>query len=182
VSWRTRVGTGVRMGVRTGGRDHGSVLALVPAGFLVLILLAALAVDSAVTYLGQEQLHDALSAAANDAVTAALDDMSFYRSGVITIDPTAAGQAVCASVAAQNTPSLHGLQLWMAVEGDQLQLKGEAQVDSVFGRVIPGLAHRTVRAAVAAVGAQGPVATDTGSGQAGPPPAAEALMPLRCGG
>jgi hypothetical protein len=159
-------------------RDEGSVLALVPAGFLVLMLLAAIAVDSAVSYLGQEQLHDTLSAAANDAVTVALNNASFYRSGAITIDPVAAGRAVCTSVAAQNTPDLHGLQVWMAVEGDSLQLKGEAQVDSVFGRVIPGLAHHTVRAAVAAVDAQGPVATAAGLSS---PATAEVFAPLRCG-
>ncbi len=168
----------MRVRVRTGGRDHGSVLALVPAGFLVLILLAALAVDSAVSYLGQEQLHDALSGAANDAVTAALDNTSFYRSGAITIDPVAAGRVVCASVAAQNAPALQGLQVWMAVDGDSLRLRGEAEVDSVFGRAIPGLAHHTVRASVAAVAAQGPVASTAAPGSPG---AAEALMPLRCG-
>jgi hypothetical protein len=151
----------------------------VPAGFLVLMLLAALAVDSAVDYLGQEQLHDALSGAANDAVTAALDDTSFYRSGTITVDPAAAGRAVCASVAAQNVAALHDLQVWMAVDGDSLRLRGQAEVDSVFGRVIPGLAHHTVRASVAAVAAQGPVAT---SAVAGSPGSAEALTPLRCGG
>ena len=159
-------------------RDQGSVLALVPAGFLVLIILAALAVDSAVSYLGQEQLHDSLSAAANDAVTAALNGTSFYRSGAITIDPAAAERAVCASVAAQNAPALHDLQVWMAVDGDGVQLRGKAEVDGVFGRVVPGLAHHTVRASVAAVAAQGPVAA---AAEARPPGAAEALTPLRCG-
>ena len=162
---------------RSGGRDRGSVLALVPAGFLVLMLLAALAVDSAVSYLGQEQLHDALSGAANDAVTAALDDGAFYHSGAITIDPAAAGRAVCASVAAQNAPALHGLEVWMAVDGNSLRLQGKAQVDAVFGRVIPGLAHHTVRASVAAVAAQGPVAT---TAAASSPGGVGALVPLRC--
>jgi hypothetical protein len=150
----------------------------VPAGFLVLMLLAALAVDSAVSYLGQEQLHDALSGAANDAVTAAIDDSSFYRSGAITIDPAAAGQVVCASVAAQNASALRGLEVWMAVDGDSLRLRGQAEVAGVFGRVIPGLAHHTVRASVAAVAAQGQVAT---TAAATSPGAAEALVPLRCG-
>jgi hypothetical protein len=168
----------MRVRERRGGGNQGSVLALVPAGFLVLILLAALAVDSAVSYMGQEQLHDALSGAANDAVTAALDDNSFYRSGAIAIDPVAAGRAVCASVAAQNAPALHGLQVWMAVDGDSLRLRGEAVVDGVFGRAIPGWAHRTVRASVAAVAAQGPVASTAPASSSGAP---EALTPLRCG-
>ncbi len=145
-------------------REEGSVLALVPAGFLVLILLAALAVDSAVTYLGQEQLHDALSAAANDAVTAALDNGSFYRSGVIALDQSAAGRAVCLSVLAQNASTLHGLQVWMAVDGDSVHLKGQAEVDSVFGRVIPGFGHHAVRASASAVATEGPLADTAPAG------------------
>jgi hypothetical protein len=150
-------------------RERGSVLALVPAGFLVLILLAALTVDSAVAYLGQEQLHDALSAAANDAATAALDSRSFYDSGVITLDQTAAGRAVCISVLAQNSSNLHGLQVWMAVDGNSVHLKGQARVDSVFGRAIPGFGQHTVRASVSAVATQGPLASGSAPGAAPAP-------------
>jgi hypothetical protein len=158
-------------------REEGSVLALVPAGFLVLIVLAALAVDSAVAYLGQEQLHDALSAAANDAVTAALDNGSFYRSGAIALDQTAAGKAVCLSVRAQNAAALKGLQVWMAVDGDSITLRGQAEVDSVFGRVIPGFGHHAVRASVSAVAAEGPV---TGSAASGGGAVVGPFTPLHC--
>jgi hypothetical protein len=63
---------------RTGRTEGGSVLMLVPAGFLILMLFAGIAVDSAAAYLGQRQLSDALSAAANDAATAGLDDADYY--------------------------------------------------------------------------------------------------------
>jgi hypothetical protein len=66
----------------------------------------------------------------------------------------------------------------MAVDGDSLRLRGEAVVDGVFGRAIPGWAHRTVRASVAAVAAQGPVASTAPASSSGAP---EALTPLRCG-
>ncbi|MGH9095498.1 MAG: hypothetical protein ACRDXE_10090, partial [Acidimicrobiales bacterium] len=69
--------------------DRGSALMLVPAGFLVLMLLGAMAVDSGATYLGQRQLADALAGAANDAAGAALSDRSFYVQGRIAVDPTA---------------------------------------------------------------------------------------------
>jgi len=156
--------------------ERGSVLALVPAGFLVLMLLAALAVDSAVTYLGQEQLHDALAAAANDAVTAGIDTPSFYGSGTIKLDPVRAGRAVCVSVLAQNDSALHDLHLWMTVNRDSVQLQGTAVIDGVFGRVVPGFAHRTVRASAAAVVTAGPIAEAAGqvSAEAAPP------TPLDC--
>ncbi len=147
--------------------ERGSVLVLVPAGFLVLMLLAAIAVDSAVTYLGQEQLHDALAAAANDAVTAGLDNPSFYGSGTIKLDPVLAGRAVCLSVLAQNDSALRQVHLWMNVNGDSVQVQGTAVIEGVFGRFIPGFAQRTVRASAEAVATQGPLAAT--AGQPGPP-------------
>jgi len=156
--------------------DRGSVLALVPAGFLVLMLLAAIAVDSAVTYLGQEQLHDALAAAANDAVTAGLDSPSFYGSGTIKLDPVQVGRAVCLSVLAQNDTALRQVHLWMYVHGDSVQVQGTAVIDGVFGRFIPGFAHRTVRASAEAVVTEGPLASTTGILS----PAAAPPTPLDC--
>lgn len=124
--------------------DRGSVLALVPAGFLVLVLLGGLAVDSAVAYQRQHQLHDALTAAVNDAVSAGLDDRSFYRGGAVTLDPSAVASAVCRSMAAQQLPALHGLRLAMAISDDSVRLRGAASVDPVFGRAIPGVGDRNV--------------------------------------
>jgi hypothetical protein len=124
--------------------ERGSVLMLVPAGFLVLIILAALAVDSAAAYLGQQQLHDSLAAAANDAVTAGLSNQSFYANGAVVLDPSAVGRVVCLTVAAQSDSDLHGLILQMAVDGASVRLEGTATVDAVFGRAIPGFGQRHV--------------------------------------
>jgi hypothetical protein len=154
------------------GDDRGSVLALVPAGFLVLILLGALAVDSAVTYLGQQRLHDTLAAAATDAATAGIDNGSFYRSGRVVLDPAQVARTVCLSVRAQNQSGLLDLRLWVAVDGNRVGLEGTATVDAVFGRAIPGLARRQVRADVSAVAADAPVQTA--------PSAPAAFEPLSC--
>jgi hypothetical protein len=132
---------------------------LVPAGFLVLILLGALAVDSAVTYLGQQQLHDTLAAAATDSATAGVDNGSFYRTGTLVLDPAQVARTVCLSIRAQNQSGLHGLRLWVAVDGDRVGLEGTATVNAVFGRAVPGFGHRRVRAVVSAVATNGPVAT-----------------------
>ena len=148
------------------------MLALVPAGLLVLVLLAALAVDSAVAYLGQQQLHDALSAAANDAVAAAVSGPSFYGRGVVSLDSVQAERDVCFSVLAQGSTSLHHLRLWVAVGGDSIRVVGQAAVDSVFGRAIPGFGHHQVRSSADAVLASGPL-----NGARGPA-AAERLGPV----
>jgi hypothetical protein len=131
--------------------QRGSVLALVPAGFLVLILLAALAVDSAVTYLGQQQLHDTLAAAATDSATAAVDSGSFYRSGTLALDPAQVARTMCLSLGAQNQTGLHNLRVWVAVDGNRVGVEGTATVNAVFGRIVPGLGRRRVRAEVSAV-------------------------------
>ncbi len=67
--------------------EHGSVLALVPAGLLVLVLLAAIAVDSSVAYLGRRELAAAADAAANNAVTYGLDEARFRETGAFALDP-----------------------------------------------------------------------------------------------
>lgn len=155
--------------------DRGSVLMLVPAGFLVLILLGALAVDSAATYLAQRQLRDSLSAAANDAVTAGLSNTSFYLGGTLTLDPAQTARAVCLSVTAQTDSNLHHVHLWMAAQGAAVRLKGVATVDAVFGRAIPGFGVRRVSASTTAA-----AETTPGGGPGPNPPPAAALEPIAC--
>ena len=131
--------------------DCGSVLALVPAGFLVLLLLGALAVDSAVAYLGQQQLRDALTAAANDAAGAAIDNALFYSQGRVVVDSSEAQRVVCRSVEAQHFSQLHGVRVWVTTQGADISVQGRATVDAVFGRALPGFGTRTVSARVDAV-------------------------------
>lgn len=158
----------------TGGHDErGSVLILVPVGLLVLVILGSLAVDSAVQYLGQEQLHDALSAAANDAVTAGIDSGSFYRGGRVTLDPAEVAKVVCLDLLAQGDSQLHDVTVSAAISGDSVRLEGAAVVESVFGRALPGFASHTVHSSSSAVGAQGPL------GPNAPDPAGP-MVPLDC--
>lgn len=154
--------------------EGGSVLALVPAGFLVFILLAALAVDSAVAYLGQQQLHDSLVAAANDAASAAVDHATFYRSGAVVLDLPVAEQIVCESVAAQHSSQLRDVKLWIGVQGPAVRVVGQARVDAVFGRALPGLSSRGVKATVDAVAASGPAQNKAAT------PASWSLVSLPC--
>jgi hypothetical protein len=119
---------------------------LAPAGFLVLMLLAALSVDSAVAYLGQRALNDSITAAANDAATAGLSNGAFYSNGKVTLDPAASGAAVCASMAAQGHTSLHDVQVEVGVSGAEIEVEATARIDAVFGRFVPGFGTRKVSA------------------------------------
>lgn len=122
------------------------MLVLVPAGFLVLVLLGALAVDSAVAYQAQQKLHDELAAAATDAVSAGVSRPSFYGSGTVSLDPAAVDEAICRSMAAQGGTDLRGLRVSAVISGRTLQVTGSATVNGVFGRAVPGFGTRSVHA------------------------------------
>ena len=72
--------------MRTMKAETGSTLALVPAAVLVLVLLMALTLDGAATFIAQRQLADACAAAANDAAVVALDTAELYRSSKRIVD------------------------------------------------------------------------------------------------
>ena len=138
-------------------RDRGSVLLLIPAAVLVLVILGAIAVDSAVVFLGQRELSNGADAAANDAATA-LSDASFYQAGgTIVIDPRQALAVVQASLAARDMTgvTLDGPPVvTVARDGTQVCVALSGTVDRIFGPAIPGVAravHVHARAAATAV-------------------------------
>jgi hypothetical protein len=123
---------------------------LVPAGVLVLMVLGAIAVDSAVAFLGQRQLADAVSSAANDAATAAVVDRAFYGRGSIQLDPQRAGQVACETVRAQADGRLENLAVQVGVTGRSVTVRASASVEEVFGHALPGSHWRTVSATATA--------------------------------
>ncbi|MGH9189901.1 MAG: hypothetical protein ACRD0Q_07715 [Acidimicrobiales bacterium] len=68
------------------------MLLLFPAAVLVMLVLAAIAVDLSAAFLAQRELADATAAAANDAATLALSDRDFYRAGHVSLDAAALQQ------------------------------------------------------------------------------------------
>lgn len=148
-------------------RERGSALMLMPAAVLVLMILGAIAVDSARLYLAQRELSDAAAAAANDAAGAALADSAFYRAGgQLSIDPGHAARVVQAAVSARAPSGLALDTPEVQVAGRQVCVVLRARVDPLFARAIPGAAQvRTVTAraaATAAGGADGPAVPGRG--------------------
>ena len=72
---------------RRGATTRGSVLMLMPAAVLIVLLLGAIAVDSAIVYLGQRQAYNVAFDAANDAAGAGFDADIARTTGVIVYDP-----------------------------------------------------------------------------------------------
>lgn len=128
---------------------------LVPAGVLVLLLFAAIAVDSAGAFLAQRQLTDALAAAANDAATAGIDNRVYYSTGAIVLDPTVSAATVCRSLAAQGERDLHQLHVAIGISGAAIEVRGTAEVDAVFGRLFPHFGTRSITAEAGADAQQG---------------------------
>lgn len=136
--------------VRPDGRrrrgEDGSVLMLMPAAVLVMLVLAAIAVDAAIAYLGHRELANASVAAANDAATLSLSDSSFYEGGEIATDAhrleQLAEDRVRAGVDARRLrglvveaeaiPPPSGECSWTVV------IRARADVDYLFARAVPG--------------------------------------------
>lgn len=135
---------------------------LVPAAVLVLLALAAIAVDSAIVFMTQRQAGDVAAAAANDAAGAALSEGAFYKGGAVDIDLARATQVVNDAVVARGT----GLDLVgppsVVVSGRQVCVTVQARVRYLVSPALPGAPRTrlvTARAAATAVEGRGAVAT-----------------------
>lgn len=86
--------------------DGGSVLMLVPAAVLIVLLLGAIAVDSAIVYLGQRQAYDVAFDAANDAAGAGFDVDIARTTGEVVYDPDRVAAIAAQAVAAAGIDDL----------------------------------------------------------------------------
>ena len=124
-------------------RERGSVLALVPAGLLVLLLLAAIAVDTATEYLARRELAAAADAAANDAATFGLDEARYRETGEFVLDPGRAEEAVRRALAARGSAVIDRARITTEVDPEDgtvtVTLRSSAHL--VFAPVVPGAPH-----------------------------------------
>lgn len=138
---------------------------LVPAAVLVLVILGSLAVDTAVTFMGQRELAGAAAAAANDAAGAALSDESFYRSqpgeGGVVIDADRARRVAEQAVRARAPRGVNLTGMDVRASGGQICVVLRGRVDRLFGKAIPGVPHQTdVEGQATATAVEGPPGTD----------------------
>jgi hypothetical protein len=137
---------------RDAGADGGSVLMLVPAGFLIVLLLAAIAVDHSQVHLRQRQAQRVAVDVANDLVTLALDEVAFRESGEYLLDPRRAGDLSFGLARTSDLgPRLVDVRATV-VPPDQVVVELEASVEHIFTKAIPGApSGTTVRARATAV-------------------------------
>lgn len=136
------------------GDQRGSALMLMPAGVLVVLILASIAVDMAVVQLRQRQALDLAASAANDAATAA--DAPALRSGRFRVDPARARAVVDEAVAASElAPDLVAAPV-VSVTPEGVEVTLSLAADYVFAGVVPGAPDgTTVTATASATAAPG---------------------------
>jgi Flp pilus assembly protein TadG len=130
---------------------------LVPAAVLVLIVLGAIAVDSAVVFLAQRDLSNRTAGVANDIAGYAVSESSFYQGGgAVELDQSKAASYTGLAFSDDRRPG--GFERWSAAastQGRTVVVVAEADVRLVFAPAIPGvrsMAHVTARSTVSARG------------------------------
>ncbi|MEA2828766.1 MAG: hypothetical protein QOG43_3205 [Actinomycetota bacterium] len=127
-------------------RERGSVLLLFPAAVLIVLVLAAITVDSSIAFLAQRELANATAAAANDAAGEAVDREAFYGQDRVELDPAAVEAVAVERVRLAIDESRHrGLEI-RAVANPPLragcpwtvQVWASSRVSYVFAKAVPG--------------------------------------------
>lgn len=134
------------------GDERGSVLVLMPVAALVFVILGALALDATVLFMAERELAGAAAAAANDAVTAAIDEEAFYATGCVAVAPDEAADVVRRSVAAKRLGD-GGIDLSPpdveVVDGSRVTVTLRGRAPHVFTKALPGGPASTAVAATA---------------------------------
>jgi uncharacterized membrane protein len=129
--------------------ERGSVLLLFPVAVLVVVILAAITVDSTVMFLGQREVANAVAGAANDAASVGVGNSSFYRAGAVELDPGTVERLAMERVrAALDAGRFRDLRVEVAVVpggvgcAPAVRVHASATVGYVFARAIPGAPAR----------------------------------------
>ncbi len=119
--------------------DRGSTLLLFPSCLLVVIVLASITVDFGRVHLAQQEVQDAAAAAANDAVTVALDDGVLRTSGAYVLDPGLVRQVVEDDVARHHLVGFGTVAIDSRVVGARgVEVDVGVSVPLGFAAIVPG--------------------------------------------
>jgi hypothetical protein len=123
---------------------------LMPAALLVVFVLGSIALEFAVVSMRQRELANAADAAANDAVTVAIDPMVLRTTGEVILDPDAVGEVIEQSLRAQRIELAAAPDIEISPDGRSIRLELVQHVPYVIARALPGNDGTTVRAVVRA--------------------------------
>lgn len=131
----------VRGGRQGRGSERGSVLLLFPAAVVVLLVLAAIAVDLSMLHAARRELLAVASQAADDGA-AMVDRDELHRSGRVVLDPTRAERVVRAAFGVARLPATLVGPPDVVVDGaaGTVTVTAAVRVDRFFGGGVPGAA------------------------------------------
>lgn len=132
------------------GSDRASVLMLMPAAILIVFLLGAIAVDSAIVYLEQRQAYNVAFDAANDAAGAGLDRDLVRSTGQFVYDPGRVREVAAATVAASEADDLSLVSA--RIDAGVVEVVVDVRVQRLFGQAFGGRAAETIRVVARADG------------------------------
>ncbi|MEA3215505.1 MAG: hypothetical protein QOJ19_1661 [Acidimicrobiia bacterium] len=120
--------------------ERGSAVLLLPAGFVALLVLAAIAVDQSRLFAARRQLLDVAASAANDAVAASLDESAYRRGEGAALAAVRASSEVRASLAAHGLADRVRSQVSLreGPAGPEVIVRLESDEPTVFARLAPG--------------------------------------------
>lgn len=121
-------------------RERGSVLMLMPAGVLIFIILAAIAVDFSHLYLERRELHSAAGSAANDAAALAIDADAIRGGESLenSLNLGVAATAAQASLAAEGL-TFDSINVEFVDQGRVgVRVTLSRRVDYIFAAAVPG--------------------------------------------
>jgi hypothetical protein len=118
--------------------DRGSALMLMPAGLLIVLVLASIAVDMSLVHLRKRQAFELAAAAANDAATAGVDQGRLRTAHDYVLDPERTRAVVEDVVAASElAPRLAGPPV-VSVTAAGVRVELVLEADYIFADVVPG--------------------------------------------
>ena len=115
--------------------ERGSALMLMPAVFLIVLLLGSIALDFGALHLRQRELDNAAGAAANDAAGVALDVDHLRATGERRLDPALARAAAEAALDARATPGLTLTAVTLSAPLT-IEITVALAVEPVLGRIV----------------------------------------------
>lgn len=122
------------------GGERGSSLMLWPTAVLIVLLLASIAFDFSVIFMGRRELLWAAEAAANDAASYGLDQAYFRETNDVRLDPDRANEAVLSSLRARQLGfELVGPPRVTVAPSGEVEVTLAARIPYLFADGFPGL-------------------------------------------
>jgi hypothetical protein len=119
--------------------DRGSATLLLPVGLLLMVALGAIAVDLGHLHGARTALQHRADAAANDAVTAGLDQGALRSGGGYRLDPEAALGAAARAAHIRPRGGLDQIRVRvLAISATEITVQVRAVVGLVFAPALPG--------------------------------------------